>query len=340
MAKKYQKSKRWGRWTEDKIDELRKHYPNDSWDDLTDRFKVSKSELMQTASQFDIKRERATYSIFSHQEDDLITEYYNNGLSDKEISEMMPWRTSESIATRRHRLGIVSSHTWSQAEELILTEYYSTMPVSDMESLLPGRSRNAIVSHALKLGLTGFRNYDYYTESDLAFIRDNYLSLTDAEMGELLNHSCDSIKNKRNKMGLHRVEKGRTKYESFDVYLRRHNQEWKKKSMINCGYRCIISGDRFDDIHHLVSQKNIIDTVMRRWSINKSEFDINTMTDSEREQFLHDIYYEQNKHPLGVCLRHDIHMHFHKVYGFGDNTVEQFLEYVERFYPDVQLNIA
>ena len=36
-------------------------------------------------------------------------------------------------------------------------------------------------------------------------------------------------------------------------------------------------------------------------------------------------------HPLGVCLRRDIHIEFHRIYGNGHNTKEQFDEFVKNY---------
>ena len=41
-----------------------------------------------------------------------------------------------------------------------------------------------------------------------------------------------------------------------------------------------------------------------------------------------------SQHPLGVPLTEEIHIKFHTFYGFGNNTPEQFLDFVSRFYPE------
>ena len=35
-------------------------------------------------------------------------------------------------------------------------------------------------------------------------------------------------------------------------------EEWKKKSMESCNYKCIITGERFDHVHHLYPMNKII----------------------------------------------------------------------------------
>jgi hypothetical protein len=116
-------------------------------------------------------------------------------------------------------------------------------------------------------------------------------------------------------------------------------QEWKKKSMKNCEFKCVITGDRFDEIHHLVSLNAILDSVYNKLNLDFETFDINLLTEVERHKFLNAVFEEQANYPLGICLRKDVHMQFHNYYGYGNNTTEQFYEFVEKFYPNIQVNI-
>ena len=97
--------------------------------------------------------------------------------------------------------------------------------------------------------------------------------------------------------------------------------------MAACNYRCIITGDRFDEVHHLVSLNSILKDVLLNNEINvKSDFSV--YTKSELDQILSLFLQEQSKYPLGVCLRKDIHKDFHNKYGYGNNTLEQFNDYL------------
>ena len=40
---------------------------------------------------------------------------------------------------------------------------------------------------------------------------------------------------------------------------------------------------------------------------------------------------KQNNYPLGVCLKKDIHKQFHDKYGYGNNTIEQWNEFVDSY---------
>jgi hypothetical protein len=163
--------------------------------------------------------------------------------------------------------------------------------------------------------------------------------MSDDEMASVLGRSKSSIKNHRALMGIYRTQKGNINYENTSVYVRRHNVQWKKDSMVECGFKCIITGERFDEIHHLVSLNAILENVYVSLSINRETFDINQIGEQDREKFMQCVYEEQSKYPLGVCLRKDIHSQFHNQYGYGDNTIEQFEEFLHINYPNIKFNI-
>ena len=39
----------------------------------------------------------------------------------------------------------------------------------------------------------------------------------------------------------------------------------------------------------------------------------------------------QSNYPLGVCLTKEIHKKFHEVYGYGNNTEEQWNDFVKNY---------
>lgn len=319
----------WSKWTDKTVERFRAMYPNSTWDELLAEFPFSKSSMKSKACELGIAR-RNTYS---EKEDSIIIRCARNGMSDREISEILTGRSISGIATRRQRLGIVNDSRWTCEENDRLRALYGTMPADKVSEYFPERSRNSIVSHATALGLRGYFDYHFYTEDEHEFIRQNYSSMSDSEMGAILGHPACSIKNRRNKLGCHRHD-GSTKYEDISLYIRRHNEKWKADSMRQCNYKCVLSGERFDDIHHLVSQNSILRDVFLIRGIDADSFDINALNESERLEFLDVFYSEQAKHPLGICLTHNIHKQFHDEYGYGDNTPAQFNEFVKRFYPD------
>jgi hypothetical protein len=95
-------------------------------------------------------------------------------------------------------------------------------------------------------------------------------------------------------------------------------------------YRCVLTGDTFDDIHHLYSFNTILKETLANISLDNRK-EISDYSRDELANILNTVKEEHNKHPLGVCLRKDIHKLFHREYGYN-NTPEQFYEFRDRWY--------
>lgn len=115
----------------------------------------------------------------------------------------------------------------------------------------------------------------------------------------------------------------------LNVYLRDFITEWKKDSAKNCNYKCVITGEKFDAIHHLYSFNKILDETMNICNLPIYK-NINQYTDEEMELLKTELVKEHYKHPLGVCLTREIHNLYHRLYGY-DNTPEQFEEFRDKY---------
>ena len=58
----------------------------------------------------------------------------------------------------------------------------------------------------------------------------------------------------------------------------------------------------------------------------------------ELDIILQQFYKVQSMYPLGICLKKNIHKEFHDIYGYGDNTPEQFEKFLEN--KNYKINIA
>ena len=115
---------------------------------------------------------------------------------------------------------------------------------------------------------------------------------------------------------------------SIRRYIATNIKDWKKESMKNCDYKCVITGDKFDAIHHLYAFNLIIDDSFKELNLQVLE---NVGMYSEDELIsLISLIKEKHDKILGVCLRIDIHKLFHKLYGQGNNTPAQFTEFKQR----------
>jgi hypothetical protein len=106
--------------------------------------------------------------------------------------------------------------------------------------------------------------------------------------------------------------------------------EWKKKCMKNSGYKCVITGEKFDVIHHLYSFNRIVIEAhdLLNLEINNTVSDYSNDQLKLLEETVQKLHYE---YPLGVCLTNETHNLFHSIYGKSNNTPEQFYEFKKSY---------
>lgn len=112
--------------------------------------------------------------------------------------------------------------------------------------------------------------------------------------------------------------------------LRSIISEWKISSMKHCMYKCVLSGDKFDVIHHLYGFNMIVDEFANKENINVKNY-ISVYSLKERQNIESKFIEFHSQFPLGVCLTKEIHSLFHQLYGYGDNTIGQFEEFKQRY---------
>ena len=113
-------------------------------------------------------------------------------------------------------------------------------------------------------------------------------------------------------------------------YLRRKMYDWKKQSMMACNYKCDITGNRFDDIHHLYGFDKILQEVLENTKVELKEI-ISEYTNEELLMLEEECVKLHEKYGLGVCLTREMHELFHKEYGYGNNTPEQYYEFKNKY---------
>ena len=111
--------------------------------------------------------------------------------------------------------------------------------------------------------------------------------------------------------------------------IRVHINEWKEKSAASCEYLCVITGRNMGHIHHLYGMNLIIEDALDELGFAKVK-QVKDFTDEEWIFLIEKIKEIHNRHPLGVCLTKGVHRLFHKLYGTGNNTPDQFYEFTER----------
>ena len=308
---------------------LAENYESASWEKLCTYTGLNKEQLVQLASKMGFHRSTVAGAKYSIEEDNILKKYAGK-LTVKDIqNQFLPHRSVSSIRTRMEYLRLIVCTKWTDSEIDILRQNYEVMPIEQLMSLLPGRTYNAISIKGRQLGFRAYHN-NTYTEKEEEFLKENFQQMSDVELSGHLQRSSASIKEKRRLMGLHRIYDKMPSYASIDEYLRKHNAAWKKESAASCKYRCVLSGDKFDEIHHLYGMNLIV-----RDTLEMLDFDvtrnINEWSETEKSQLLSAFLKIQANHPLGVCLRKDIHKKFHDRFGRGGNTPEQYELFVKQY---------
>jgi len=115
-------------------------------------------------------------------------------------------------------------------------------------------------------------------------------------------------------------------------YLRDKISEWKRVTMKACNYKCVITGERMDVIHHLFGFNYILRESLKELDL-KLNFSIKQYAEEELRKIEDKCLELHRKHGLGVCLRKDVHDLFHskELYGKGNNTPQQFEEFQQRY---------
>lgn len=283
--------------------------------------KLTKSNLLHLMCKNKVK----SNFKWSQDEIDLLINNYGK-ISIQKLCEMLPNRNYNSIRTKADKLGLGKPRFWNDEEERILYDNYSSMRIDDICKLLPNRTRNAIILHAEKIGL---RNLVDYKNEQYQILINNWRDNTDEELSKMLDCAERTVRALRMKYGLFKNNYERICSSHLSAYIRENNNEWKIDSMKNCDYRCIITGGTFDDIHHIYGFNLIFEEMIENvpFELNKRFEDF---TEEELNYILDEFKRIQSRYPLGVCLNKSIHAEFHRQYGYGHNTEEQWNEFIEK----------
>ena len=252
-----QTRKRSWKWTREQEQYLVEHYPYDSWDLLLDHLPgETKESLAQKAHALRIRRDIAFWS-----ENDIavLTKAYEQKIPVDEIVVLLGEKYAKSaILTKANKLGLHQREKWSDSDKEKLLLHYENTPTEDLMRMFPGKKLVNVQNKARALGLHSFtylsRKWEPHEDT---YIKDNWENVSDSEMASALGRTFRAVKWRRELLGLIReVPDG--SYEYLRKYLWRANKEWRKKSIAACGHKCIITGGRFDAVHHLHSSNLIV----------------------------------------------------------------------------------
>ena len=269
---------------------------------------------------------------WSEHDKEVLREKYGK-ISNKEILLLLDGEyTEHAIRSEAGRLGLYSDVSfWSVEEEKILLENYSKLPMSEVCNLLPTRTRSSILGKAKQLGVLSYHYLiNTYSEEEDNFLKSNYLIMNNKEMALKLHRSENGIAQHLWNLGLKRpTEKG--KYDTLANYVREKTKRWRYKIKTESGWTCCVTGEHTDIVLHHCRSFNLLFAE----TIDDLKFTIkdnlNDYTQQELDTFVEHFLYLQDYYGEYCCVTEKIHKLFHSIYGFGNNTMEQWKEFVENY---------
>lgn len=284
---------------------------------------------------------------------EFLKENYPLGNWDK-IMERFPNLSRHAVNSKMHKLGIsfdnknktssknfdyIGRTKWLKDEEDIIRDMYSKYPIEELVKALPNRSKDAIILRANKLGLLSYyKTNSLWTEEQKQYIIDNWELEPDKIMAKKLNKTFRAVKAQRELLGIYRRDMSSNTYPTLAKYLRGQNQKWKNESMKNCDYKCVLTGSKDFEIHHLYGVSNIIEDIFKQ-DISLYKEDFSDYSNDELSLILERFLSIQNSYPLGECIDKKLHTLFHSLFGQYYNTPEQWHRFKEDYLKGIYINI-
>lgn len=245
-------------------------------------------------------------------------------LEKDELLQLFPTRSWSSILSKANKLDIHKRLLWSSNEDELLKKIYDKVPMNEVIKMFPNRTKEGIIHRAQKLELNSF-DHPIWTNEQKEYLKEKWELYPDIKLAEDLHKTKNAIKRMRNLLGLHRQDKSQRTYENISKYIRGNIYQWKLDSMENCNYKCVLTGSKDFEIHHLYPVNKIINNIMIQNNIELKAF--NDYTEKELNTILDLFLIEQSKYPLGECIRKDLHILFHSLYGQYNANIEQWEQF-------------
>lgn len=256
---------------------------------------------------------------WTQEEDQLIIDNYRE-YTGLELHELfLPNRSVRAIESRGSILGVVGK-----------TDDTNRRAQKRKSEILKNKMTGRIISKECRLKISKAKK-EYYKTHDSWWLGKHRSHEQVEEMRTRQIGKWAGDNNPRHINPLRGENNGRWKGGSTPVYaeLRSETKEWQDESMEFCNYHCIITGGGFDNIHHTVAFRDIIDEVFDNTKIDIKNrvmdySDIDFMLLREETKYLHQIY------GYGACLCKDVHKLFHDIYGYTNFTPYDFLDFIYR----------
>lgn len=115
-------------------------------------------------------------------------------------------------------------------------------------------------------------------------------------------------------------------------HFRKLIKQWKQDVMKNYGYKCYLTNSSKDMvIHHLKGFMTIIRECCEELNIPLHR-KLNEYSQDELMSF-NNLFLAKHTPNIGIVLQRKVHKKFHSIYGMLNNTLEQFNEFIKKYYP-------
>lgn len=269
---------------------------------------------------------------WTQSEIELLINNYDK-VSKNDLLKILAPRSWSSILSKANKLGINKRYMWTTDEDELLISIYPIMDINEVVRQLPNRNKNSIIKRAMKLNINSY-NHIVWTNEQIEYIKANWEIMPDEIIARNINKTKNAVKRQRNLLGLHRQERNQIyNYENISKYIRGQIWYWKKESMEKCNYKCVITGSKDFEIHHIYPVNKILRDVYSKYNIPYKDF--KDYSKEELSNIVSLFCIEQDKHPLGECIRKDLHKLFHELYGQYEITYKQW----EQFKSDIKKGV-
>lgn len=241
-------------------------------------------------------------------------------------------KTVDEIKRRAIYLGLTSSREWTDDEISILINNYSVKPMKEVMQLLPSRTRSSILRQAQTHGIQSYFYLTHlYSNEEIEYLKNNYLEKSNEELATALNRTANGISQCLRILNLHRPTKF-DNYKNLVYYMRQRLKTWRDSVREQCDYVCAITGQRSNvRVHHIRGFNLLFDE-----TIDSLEFpiyeDMSKYSQEQLDEFVNTFLDIQESYGQYICIKEEVHKEFHKLYGYGNNTKEQWDDFIEKYY--------
>lgn len=296
------------------------------------QFERIDSEINKNKNHFCSFECKILYNAWSKNDLDLLINNYSK-INYQEIKEKLNSNRSVfEIKRKANELGITKNNYWSKSEISILLNNYENKTLIEMTKILPNRTISSILGKAREYNLYSLNTISRkYTDYEDGYIKENYKKMHTKEIAEKLNRTVDAIIMRANKLGIYK-DKNIDGYSSLYEYIR-NKMKYSNRKMVNeFGNKCFITGQTENlVIHHITGFNILLLNAIKIYGFPLYD-DFSDYKTEELESFLKIFIDYHNLYAKCVCVTQSIHKEFHGIYGYGNNTEEQWNEFINKNY--------